>query len=371
MRASLHAAELHYGGNLVLHTASSGSISHLSEIYLHLRDAATFGIGEVRVNIAYLNGYAPETVTQAAIAAVGAIDWTRDSADLLATMPDWGALLIAPVRTLIDCALHDFIARRAGVSVAASLVTDSAGNCAQPVVWPTNQTLFISPEETFVAQAQAYVDRGFRDLKVRVAAGHFSEDLHRIAALRVKFGDQVKIAADANGRWSEAEALDNLKALALFGVVYVEQPVAVGDWGAIDRLAARSPVPMMLDESVTGPDDIARICGYGGKVFAHLKLVKLGGIAPTVRAARELSEAGVPFMIGQMNEGAAATAATLHVACATSPAFAELYGADGLIDDPVSGISYEAGTVRASEAPGLGVTFNPATTHSIGDYGHG
>jgi L-Ala-D/L-Glu epimerase / N-acetyl-D-glutamate racemase len=72
-----------------------------------------------------------------------------------------------------------------------------------------------------------------------------------------------------------------------------------------------------------------------------------------------------------MNEGAAATAATLHVACATSPAFAELYGADGLIDDPVSGIAYGDGTVRANDTPGFGVTFNPAITHSIGDYGHG
>lgn len=366
MRASLYSAALHYGGNLVLHTASSGSISHLSEIYLRLDDGTIAGVGEVRANIAYLNGYAPETVTQEAVAAVGAIDWARDPADMLATMPEWGARLIAPVRTLIDCALHDLIARRAGVSVAASL-----GGSAPAIVWPTNQSLFISSEETFLAQAQAYVDRGFRDLKVRVAAGHFSEDLHRIAALRVKFGDQIKIAADANGRWSETEALDNLKALALFGIVYVEQPVRAGNWKVIDRLAAQSPVPMMLDEGVTGLDDVARICGYGGKVYAHLKLVKLGGIAPTMRAARQLTRSNVPFMIGQMNEGAAATSATLHVACATSPAFAELYGADGLIDDPVSGISYCAGTVRASDAPGLGVTFSPATTHLIGDYGHG
>ncbi|HET7889258.1 MAG TPA: mandelate racemase/muconate lactonizing enzyme family protein [Bradyrhizobium sp.] len=371
MRASLHTADLHYGGNLLLHTASSGSILQLSELYLRLDDGATVGVGEVRVNIAYLNGYAPQTVMEAAVAAATAIDWTRDAAELLATMPDWGAKLIAPVRALIDCALHDLVARRGGISVAASLVAGPVGGSTKQIVWPTNQTLFVSSEDTFLAQAQAYVDRGFRDLKVRVGAGHFSEDLHRIAALRVKFGDQVKIAADANGRWSEAEALDNLRALELFDVVYVEQPVAPGDWRAIDRLATQSPIPMMLDESVAGADDVARICGYGGKIYAHLKLVKLGGIAPTMRAARELAQASVPFMIGQMNEGAAATAATLHVACATSPAFAELYGADGLIDDPVSGISYEAGTVRVNNAPGLGVTFNPATTHSIGDYGHG
>ena len=48
----------------MLHTASSGSISQLSEIYLRIDDGATSGLGEVRANIAYLNGYAPETVTQ-------------------------------------------------------------------------------------------------------------------------------------------------------------------------------------------------------------------------------------------------------------------------------------------------------------------
>ena len=367
MRVSLHSADLHYGGGLVLHTASSGSIARLTEIYLRLNDGETIGIGEVRANIAYLNGFTVGTVVERAAAALSEVDWTRDPADLIATTPEWGARLIAPVRALIDCALHDFVARREGVSVAAWL----GGAAAQEVTWDTNQTLFWSTFADFLAQAQAYVDRGFVDLKVRVAAADFAEDLRRIAALRARFGTEIKIAADANGRWSAAEALDRLEALAAYDLAYVEQPVPPGDWAAVDHLAERSPVPVMLDESVATADDITRICSYGGRVLAHLKLVKLGGIAPTVAAARRLSAAGVPFMIGQMNEGGAATAAALHVACATSPAFAELYGADGLIDDPVSGVSYMAGTVHTDHASGLGVAFDAAATHLIGDFGHG
>jgi len=80
-------------------------------------------------------------------------------------------------------------------------------------------------------------------------------------------------------------------------LAYVEQPVPPGDWAAVDHLAERSPLPVMLDEGVATLDDIARICSYGGRILAHLKLVKLGGIAPTVAAARRLSVAGVPFMI--------------------------------------------------------------------------
>ena len=79
MRVSLHSADLHYGGSLVLHTASSGSIARLTEIYLRLADGETIGVGEVRANIAYLNGFAVGTVVERAAAAVGEVDWTRDS----------------------------------------------------------------------------------------------------------------------------------------------------------------------------------------------------------------------------------------------------------------------------------------------------
>lgn len=366
MRVSLHSADLHYGGGLVLHTASSGSVPHLAEIYLRLDDGEAVGIGEVRANIAYLNGFAQDTVVQGAAAAVAAVDWRRDPVDLIATMEDWSEPFISPVRTLIDCALHDLVARREGRTVAAWL-----GATAQDVDRETNQTLFWSSFEEFTGQAQSYVDRGFRDLKVRVAAADFTEDLRRIAALRARFGAKVKIAADANGRWSATEALEKLDALAAYDLAYIEQPVPPGDWAAVDFLAGRSPIAVMLDESVATPDDVVRICGYGGRVLAHLKLVKLGGIAPTMAAARRLSGAGVPFMIGQMNEGAAATAAALHVAHAASPTFAELYGADGLVDDPVSGVSYIAGSVRTDCASGLGVVFDPAATHLIGDFRHG
>ena len=41
MRVSLHLADLHYGGGLVLHTASSGSIPSLTEVYLRLDDGET------------------------------------------------------------------------------------------------------------------------------------------------------------------------------------------------------------------------------------------------------------------------------------------------------------------------------------------
>lgn len=364
MRVSLHRALLAYGGGLVLHTAASGRIVGLDTLYLRLDDGETVAVGEVRLNIAYLNGLASEAVLAEAVAVAGGLDWRIDAATLIAEPPAAFRAASAPVRMLIDGALHDRSAKQAGLTLASYLGAPEASGLAHA----TNQTLFVSSDEVFLAQAESYVARGFRDLKVRIGAGDIAEDLKRVALLRERFGFEVKIAADANGAWSGETARASLDALAPYGLAYVEQPVPPGDWAALDRLARVSPIPLMLDESVKDLDDVARIAEAGNGLMAHLKLVKLGGIAPAMAAARRLTRAGVPFMIGQMNEGGLATAAALHVALATGPRFAELYGADGLSNDPAPGLSYSDGRVAAPDAPGLGLKFDANTTHLIKEF---
>ncbi|MFK8253252.1 mandelate racemase/muconate lactonizing enzyme family protein [Ancylobacter terrae] len=364
MRVSLHRAALTYSDGLVLHTASSGRIEGLDTLYLRLRDGAIDAVGEVRLNIAYLNGLPAETVLAEAIETVNGIDFSADPTALLASAPPTLAAASAPVRMLVDTALHDLRARRRGLPLAVMLGAPAGAVIAHA----TNQTLFVSPDETFLDQAGHYVARGFLDLKVRIGAEAFEGDLRRIALLRERFGDTVKIAADANGAWAASDATRHLRSLARYGLSYVEQPIAPGDWPALAALARETPIPIMLDESVSGLDDVDRIVDLDTGLMAHLKLVKLGGITPTLEAAARLADAGVPFMIGQMNEGGLATSAALHVACVTHPCFAELYGADGLADDPAAGLDYAAGFVRAPPAPGLGLAFDASRTRLIREF---
>jgi len=363
MRVSLHRALLTYAGGLVLHTASSGRIAGLDTLYLRVDDGDAVAVGEVRLNISYLNGLDADEVLTEAVSVVAAIDFAVDAEALLAEPPGAFRAASAPVRMLIDGALHDRAAKHAGLPLARYLGAAGSG-----LSHPTNQTLFVSTDAVFLAQAAAYVARGFCDLKVRIGAGDIAEDLRRVALLRERFGATVKIAADANGAWTEEAARANLDALAAYDLAYVEQPIAPGDWAELDRLAGVSPIPLMLDESVTDLDDVDRIAEAGSGLMAHLKLVKLGGIAATVDAALRLASAGVPFMIGQMNEGGLATAAALHVALATAPRFAELYGADGLANDPASGLTYADGCVASPEAPGLGLPFDAHATHLIKEF---
>ncbi|WP_406705677.1 enolase C-terminal domain-like protein [Sodalis sp.] len=180
MNASLYRADLHYP-HLQLHTASSGSVPALESLYLCLRDRCLEGIGEVRINIAYLNGYSAQQVLDDVVAALEQDHWHR----------------LAPTRMLLDMALHDLVAKQAGTSVSGLLSAEPAS----PVMAHTNQTLVWTSEADFLRQAGDYVARGFTSLKVRIGIGTLQQDVDRLRALRSRFGDGVHLAADANGQW--------------------------------------------------------------------------------------------------------------------------------------------------------------------------
>ena len=63
-------------------------------------------------------------------------------------------------------------------------------------------------------------------------------------------------------------------------------------------------------------------------------------------------------MVGQMNEGALATAAAAHAAIALQALGNELYGADGIINDPAETLVYQDGKVILPKASGIGLAFN-------------
>lgn len=363
MKATLYRADLRYP-HLQLHTASSGTITGLDTLYLLLEEKNFNGIGEVRINIAYLNGYSAELVLSDVIRALRQLDLSQPASTLLLNLPVLLADFLAPTRMLIDIALHDLIARQNGLSVAELAGAENA----ETVSYHTNQTLFWTPMDEMLEQTTAYVERGFTQLKLRVGVASFAEDEARLSALRRRFGHEIRLSADANGQWQPEEARSHLLALAKFEMSYLEQPVSDANAHFYPALAAASPVPLMLDESMSSEADLERILQLEGKIMAHLKLVKMGGIAPTLAAAKRLTAAGVPFMIGQMNEGGAATAAALHVARASQPRYAELYGADGLGNDPVHGLSYHQGMLSSPSGAGLGISFTPSQAEFIQEF---
>lgn len=362
-RVRLFQAELHYRPGLLVHTAVSGPVAFLTSLYLVVEDADGLrGVGEARSNIAYVNGLSPDEVAAAATRAVAGLPW-RDGTPAVLAAADRDAP--APVRAMVEAALHDAEARQAGCGVCE--LFGAVGGARR---YHTNQSLFHGPADAMLEAARGYVDRGFCRLKVRLGIADRTADRDFLMRLRDSVGPDVELAVDLNGAWAARDVEAGLSAFAAAGLAYAEQPFAPDDWPAVAAFAHGTPVPVMLDETVSSPAAVDRVVAAGWRQMAHLKIVKLGGIDRVVACGQRLRAAGIGVMVGQMNEGGVATAAAVHAALALEPAHAELYGADGLVDDPASGLTYDTGTVRIDGAAGLGVAFDGARCRRIAEWTH-
>ena len=356
IRIRLTRLNLAYRDGMVLHTATSGAVPALDEVRLVVeRDGAVAALGASRVNIAYLSGIDADTLAGMCVRAVMRADWTRDwtgiTAGLDAVWPD----LAPPARMLVEMAAADGAARTRGEPLARFLGGDAAARV------PTNQTLFHADDVTTMRRAEAYVARGFTDLKLRIGLGDIENDIRRLRLLRERFGDTVMLSVDANGCWDADAARGNLAKLSPFGLRYVEQPIAAKSWGDLVGLTAVAPVPLMLDESIDSAANIERLAACGRPFLAHLKLAKLGGLDRLMRAGRLLRDAGIGVMVGQMNEGSVSTLAAAHAAAALRAPYCELYGADDLVGDPAGALTYEDGHLTLPPGAGLGLRAHEAT----------
>jgi L-alanine-DL-glutamate epimerase-like enolase superfamily enzyme len=348
----LYAAELNYPTDLQVHTAASGPIPTLSARFLEIERSDGFGgAGEVRANISYLSHLPEEAVNPAILDLCRRLTWSAEPEAILDQVQSLRAVVPPLATAAVENALIEGIARRENVPVARWL----GGQWRAAV--ETNQCLFWGPDETFDRMTDRFLGEGFHQIKVRIAVASFHHDLRRLRRLRDRAGPQVSIAVDANGAWTGEEALEYLRALEPLELSYVEQPTRPGDWAAFGKALASTSIPLMVDEGLASEGDVEELCAIGAPALAHLKIVKLGGPTAVTSAMNRFRDAGVEVMIGQMNEGALATAITTHCVMALQPRYAELYGCYGLLDDVTPGISYRDGMIWTPKGPGLGTTF--------------
>jgi len=362
MKVSLRllAADLHYPSDLQVHTAASGPVGHLSARYLQVERSDGFsGIGEIRANITYLSKLPEAAVDRAIHDLCRRLPWAAPIEDILQALKKVASQAPPVASAAVENALLEGVARSREITMAELL-----GGTWSPAV-ETNHCLFWSPDETFDRLTEKFLAEGFRQLKVRIAIESFAADLARLRRLRERAGPSVSIAVDANGAWSADEAAERLLQLEPLEVSYVEQPTYPGDWNAFETVLNRTSIPLMVDEGLAGDSDIDRLRQIGTPALAHLKIVKLGGPRAVVDAMRRFTEAGVGVMIGQMNEGAMATALAAHCAMALRPRYAELYGCYGLVDDATSGVTYADGMISITGGPGLGVSFDAGRCREV------
>jgi L-Ala-D/L-Glu epimerase len=178
------------------------------------------------------------------------------------------------------------------------------------------------------------------------------DDMGIMEALHALAGDAV-FRVDANAGWTLGEALEKIPFLKEWGVEFVEQPLAKGDWEGMKVLYQQSPLPLIADESCVSEGDVSKCIGYFHGI--NIKLTKCGGITPARRMIDAARVAGLKVMVGSMNESTVGSAAIAHLLPLLD--YVDMDGPLLLKEDLATGIHFDYGKVGIPRGPGLGIDY--------------
>jgi O-succinylbenzoate synthase len=161
----------------------------------------------------------------------------------------------------------------------------------------------------FEDDVDAFVEAGYRSIKVKVAPGHLGGVVARDAG---NARDDITLQVDANGAY--ADAPERVHELDGLGLLCIEQPLAAHDLAGHAAVARELQTTICLDESVTGLDALDRAIKQHAGGAATVKAARLGGIAAALLAHDRCVAAGWPAKVGGLLETGIGRAAALAVA---------------------------------------------------------
>jgi L-alanine-DL-glutamate epimerase-like enolase superfamily enzyme len=204
---------------------------------------------------------------------------------------------------------------------------------------------------------RAALDAGFTSFKVKVGRG-VDGDVARFRLARELAGADAFIGADANGGWSVSEARRAIPALAAAGAAFIEQPVTARDITAMASLR-RGALPVVADESVYGPGDLAELIRADAADAVSIYIGKSGALERAVQMANTCAVFGLDVVIGSNAELGLGAAAQAHVAGACnrlggipSDIIGQHFYIDDVLRDP---LAIDGTTATLPMSSGLGV----------------
>lgn len=118
---------------------------------------------------------------------------------------------------------------------------------------PINGLVWMGDESFMKAQIEEKIASGFHCVKLKIGAIDFEKELGLLRLIRQNFtAQQIEIRVDANGAFSESEALYKLNQLSGFELHSIEQPIQKKQYDSMSELCKSTPIPIALDEELIG-----------------------------------------------------------------------------------------------------------------------
>jgi len=122
---------------------------------------------------------------------------------------------------------------------------------------PINGLVWMGTDTFMREQIEEKLQKGFTCIKLKIGAIDFDKELALLHAIRKRFSsEKITLRVDANGAFSPSEAMEKLKALSVYELHSIEQPIRAGQIVAMTELCANTPLPIALDEELIGTEDV-------------------------------------------------------------------------------------------------------------------
>lgn len=144
----------------------------------------------------------------------------------------------------IDIALWDLKGKALGAPVYQLL-----GGSVQERVFAYGSSIYWSRPEEAAAQARAFLDEGFRAVKMKIGLD-VRNDLASLAAIREAVGPDIDIMVDANMCYSADLALKVGRELEKYNVLFFEEPISIDDIEGHRKLAQNLDLRIATGENV-------------------------------------------------------------------------------------------------------------------------
>ena len=172
-------------------------------------------------------------------------------------------------------------------------ILSSSEEIRVPLLGAVNAT----DHDAIPGEVKRLLAEGYGTLKVKVGFD-VDDDLERLQVIQEAVAGRAVLRLDGNQGYTAKDGCRFAVEADPEGIELFEQPCAADDWVAAATVAKVARVPMMLDESIFGLEDIERAADLGIASFIKLKLLKMGGLDRLADALELIRAKGMEPVLG-------------------------------------------------------------------------
>jgi muconate cycloisomerase len=260
-------------------------------------------------------------------------------------------------KSAIDMAVHDVLAKRAGLSLRELLGGSRERRDLSISFTITGHTPDAAKRQMEQAQADGFVNFNFK------AAVEPRTDIAVATALKAGIADGGFLWSDANQGFDLVGAKVVARAFEAIGVDILEQPLPADRFAAMHELRRATRIPLAVDEACVSAGDFLNHVAAGLVDYLIIKITRSGGLWPSLQQIAVAQAAGLPMLVSGLTDGLLTKMAACQLASVFGLTGPVALNGTQFIDEaglyPAKAEIERGGMIRLNNAPGIGVEPDP------------